>query len=109
MRGQWLGTYEGSTVGSIMINVDEVDDHFEGVAYLHPKEPGVPGSIAYFFTQNKRKKHSVEAITYPIDPRTGFQSTWGEIEELFPNSSHSTKADVSFLFNSFQNSRYFNI
>jgi hypothetical protein len=36
MRGQWLGGYRGSTDGKIMINIDEVDDHFEGVAYLNP-------------------------------------------------------------------------
>lgn len=98
MRGQWLGTYEGSTRGNIMINIDEVDDHFEGVAYLHPEDSGFPGSIAYFLTKNKKKKHSVEAVTYPIDPRTGFQTTWDEVKELFPTSSHSTKAKVEFIF-----------
>lgn len=100
MRGQWLGAYEGNTNGRIMINIDEVDDHFEGVAYLHPSQSGVPASIAYFLTENKRKKHTVEVATYPIDPRTGFQTTWEEVKELFPEFSHSETAKVTFVFNS---------
>lgn len=96
MRGQWLGRYKGSTTGKIMINIDEVEDHFEGVAYLHPELVGIPGTIAYFLTDNKEIKHSVEVATFPIDPRTGFQTTWEEIKQLFPGSSHSTKADAKF-------------
>ncbi|MEY4588102.1 MAG: hypothetical protein RL497_178, partial [Pseudomonadota bacterium] len=96
MRGQWLGRYDGSTNGKIMINVDDVDDHYEGVAYLHPDDSSIPGTVAYFSTRNKKKHHSTKVSTYPIDPRNGFQTTWDEIKQLFPNSSHSEKADATF-------------
>jgi len=96
VKGQWLGRYVGSASGKIMINIDEVADNFEGVAYLHPDEPNIPGSVAYFCTQNKNKRHCVEASTFPIDPRTGFQTSWDEIKQFFPESSHSTKANAKF-------------
>jgi len=79
-----------------MINIDDVEDHFEGVAYLHPDESNIPASIAYFRTKNKKKKHSVEVSTFPIDHRTGFQTTWDEIKQFFPGTSHSTKANAKF-------------
>lgn len=93
MRGQWLGSYAGSTAGKIMINVDDVDDHYEGVAYLHPDESGLPGTIAYFDTKNKDPEQTLTAYTAPIDPRTGFQTRWEAIKELYPDGvSHSTEA-----------------
>jgi hypothetical protein len=47
MRGQWLGNYSGNTTGRIMINIDEVGDHFECVAYPHSNESGLPGTIPW--------------------------------------------------------------
>jgi hypothetical protein len=39
-----------------MINVDEVEDHFEAVAYLNPSTKGIPASVAYLGTTNKDLK-----------------------------------------------------
>lgn len=94
MRGQWLGSYSGNTTGTIMINIDEVDDHFEGVAYLHPRDTQLPGSVAYFATKDKGGQHLVTAFTEPIDPRTGFQTSWEDLKGLYPGVDHSKKAEV---------------
>ncbi len=76
-----------------MINIDEVDDHFEGVAYLHPEDRGVPGTVAFFKTANKSSEHTIAADTVPIDPRTGFQTSWDAIRSLYPEGvTHSEKA-----------------
>lgn len=99
MRGQWLGRYEGSTTGRIMVNIDQVGDHFEGVAYLHPDEAGVPGTVAYFLTENNETEQSVSVLTLPIHPRTGFQCTWEEICQIYPGASHSSKAQANFKVN----------
>ncbi len=42
MRGLWLGSYSGDVDGTVMINIDEVDDHFEGVAFIHPSTKEIP-------------------------------------------------------------------
>ena len=47
MKGQWIGGYVGSVEGRLMVNVDEVDDHYEGVAYINPSVNGIPASVAY--------------------------------------------------------------
>lgn len=93
MRGQWLGSYSGNTTGKIMINIDDLHDHYEGVAYLHPDQNGIPSTVAYFTTEDRGSEHSLTAYTFPIDPRTGFQTTWEEIKGLYPEGvAHSRGA-----------------
>lgn len=95
MKGQWLGTYTGSVDGGIMINIDEVDDHFEAVAYLHPSTRDFPSSIVYLSTPNKEKEQSAKAVTFPIDPRTRFQTSWDDIKHLYAEDvNHSSQAIV---------------
>ena len=96
MKGQWIGTYQGSVDGKIMVNVDEVEDHYEVVAYINPTEKGIPVSVAYVVTDNKRPEQQVVAYVDPVDPRTGFQCKWDEIKNLYAEGvSHSEKADVT--------------
>lgn len=95
MRGQWLGSYSGAAVGKVMINIDEVDDHFEGVAYLNPSTTNIPASVAYLSTPNKGTDQDATAYIFPIDPRTGFQGKWEEIKALYGEGVvHSSEAKV---------------
>jgi len=65
------------------------------VAYLHPNENGLPGTIAYFATKDKSSEQTVTTFTAPIDPRTGFQTSWHQIEDLYPEGvTHSEKAET---------------
>ena len=96
MKGQWIGTYQGSVEGKIMVNVDEVEDHYEVVVYINPTEKGIPASVAYVVTANKRLEQQVVAYISPVDPRTGFQCTWDKIKDLYAEGvSHSEKADIT--------------
>jgi hypothetical protein len=93
MRGQWLGVYSGSVEGKVMINIDEVDDHFEGVAFLTPLTRDIPTSVAYLSTANKSEEQEAKAYIFPIDPRTGFQCKWEEIKGLYgADIVHSSEA-----------------
>ncbi len=95
MRGQWLGSYSGGADGKVMINIDEVDDHFEGVAYLNPSTNNIPASVAYLSTLNKGEEQDATAYIFPIDPRTGFQGNWEEIKALYGEGVvHSSEANV---------------
>lgn len=96
MKGQWIGTYQGSVEGKIMVNVDEVEDHYKAVAYINPTEKGIPISVAYIKTNNKDLEQKAVAYINPVDPRTGYQRKWDEIKDLYPEGvSHSEKADVT--------------
>jgi hypothetical protein len=96
MKGQWLGKYEGTNSGNMMLNIDEVDSCFEGVAYLIPVNTDLPGTVAYFQTKTQDLKQSAEVSTFPIDQRNGFQTTWNKIQELFPDATHSDTAKATF-------------
>lgn len=96
MRGQWLGSYKGIAEGKIMFNIDEVDDHFEGVAYLNPSTPGLPASVAYLSTSNRDKDQAAKGYIFPIDPRTNFPGKWEDIKGLYGESVvHSSEANVN--------------
>jgi len=80
-----------------MINIDEVDDHFEGVAYVNPtvSEIQIPASVAYLSTNNKNPEQEAIAYINPVDPRTGFQCKWEDIKNLYREGVvHSEKANV---------------
>lgn len=96
MKGQWIGQYEGTVDGRLMLNIDEVDNHYEAVAYLNPHNRSIPSSVAYVVTENKLSEQETIAYVNPVDPRTGFQCTWEEIKHLFgPETTHSSQAKVT--------------
>jgi hypothetical protein len=59
LRGQGLGRYEGSTGGEIVLNVDELDDKYLGVAYLLPDDKTLPRVAAGFATPNKNSERLI--------------------------------------------------
>lgn len=78
-----------------MINIDEIDDHFEGVAYVLPSVKEIPASVAYLATANKDQEQEAIAYISPVDPRTGFQCKWEDIKNLYgAGVTHSEKAKV---------------
>lgn len=79
-----------------MVNIDAVDCHFEAVAYLRPHEKGQLITVAYLSTENCTPENSATAYTFPIDPRTGFQTSWDAIKSSFPEGmTFSREAKVT--------------
>src|SRR5947207_8178247 len=50
MNGQWLGRYDGTRRGPIIVNVDERQSYFQGTATILDDDPAAPTSIAFFRT-----------------------------------------------------------
>lgn len=96
MKGQWIGSYKGSAEGLVMINIDQVDNHYEGVAYINPSTKDIPASVAYLSTENTDVEQEITAYINPVDPRTGFQCKWEDIQNLYGEGVvHSSKATVN--------------
>lgn len=96
MIGQWIGTYDGTVSGNLMVNIDAVGDHYEAVAYINPATRNIPASVAYLGTKNKRKKQVANAFVNAVDPRNGYQCPWEEIKHLYgPDVNHSKEAEVT--------------
>lgn len=97
MRGQWIGTYQGSVEGRIIINIDEVADHYEAVASVIPNDnKNIPSSVAFLVTDSKNLNQKLKANTYPIHPDTGVICKWEQIKNRYPaDVSHSKTADIT--------------
>src|SRR5437868_5925885 len=97
LNGQWLGTFSGSTTGSIIVNIDERQEHYEGTATLSEDNQTHLHSLASFRTTNKDPKFQFR--TGPIlalDSTTGNGLTWDELKQRLGNDqAFSQYADVA--------------
>jgi len=95
MRGQWLGEYRGSESGTAMLNIDAVEKHFEGVAYLKPQDNTRILSAVEFSTRTQKSPQTVTATVLPIDPRSGLPTQLEELRVVFGRDfEHPTKAKL---------------
>jgi hypothetical protein len=95
MNGTWQGQYTGTNSGQIVVELDDMRDHFRGCAYAYDGNPGLPSTFALIKTPDKKSKTKFDAPLAPLDPRTGEPTDWKNIAELFkgqnidvPNSAH---------------------
>lgn len=98
MKGQWIGRTTGGQVGQIIVNVDDLGDHFSGVAFTIPDDAKLPSSASFFDTKDKSSNFSFAALTSPIDPVTSLPCRWQDVQSLYPGMSHSSRADISGHF-----------
>ena len=96
MNGQWIGQYTGSDSGSIIVNLDDMGDHYEGIAFLTSTDKKLPAVAVGLKTENKTKIFKLKTpMILPIDPRTGLMTVWDNVKQLYPNITFSKEAEVS--------------
>lgn len=94
MKGQWIGRTTGDLVGQIIVNVDDLGDHFSGVAFTIPDDDKLPSSACFFDTKDKRSDFSFTAMTSPINPVTELPCRWQDVQSFYPGMSHSSSAPI---------------
>src|SRR6266446_6570141 len=87
MNGQWIGAYHGLQRGQIILNVDERQSCFEGVASIIADDPTVPKALAFFKTKTKAREFEGEAIIQPVNPQTPNPTNWEAIRHLYPSGT----------------------
>jgi hypothetical protein len=71
MHGQWVGRYEGTNTGELIIDIDHCGDHFSGSAVVFDDE-NLPGSFVTFRTTSCDPAHAFEGLQVgALDPVTG--------------------------------------
>ena len=101
MKGQWLGTFSDSQGGgTILVNIDECETYYQGVAYTHPNNRALPSAAAFFRTKNKDAKCQFRSdALQPIDPATSTIISWESIKDKFDkNIVFSKYADVTVSY-----------
>jgi hypothetical protein len=95
MNGYWYGKYDGSNSGRIVVEVDDMGNHFEGCAYVYDNDDSLPNTFAVFKTPNKANRLLFDASLLPLHPDTGEPVEWQQIANRYPNVKVAKQADVA--------------
>ncbi len=95
MNGQWIGQYAGSSIGSIMIDVDDNDSFFEGRIYLYDQQPSPTTFSAYFKTNDKNSRAEVDVDVDAVLPNLTTVSA-KQLLAQYPDAVFPTKAKFRF-------------
>jgi hypothetical protein len=78
MNGQWIGDYVGTNQGALVLDLDEVGDHYEGSAAALESNPplNVPKG---------QKSFQLRTPLMPIDRVSGRAVTWDELKKNYPS------------------------
>jgi hypothetical protein len=97
MNGQWLGSFSGSTTGSIIVNIDERQEHYQGTANLIEDDRTLPDSLVSFQTASKEPKFKFRTdVILALDPKTGAGLSLEDLSQrLGRDQTFSQYADVS--------------
>lgn len=96
MKGQWIGEFKGSSEGTIVVNVDERESHYQGVAYLFQHDKSLPNSAAFIQTPNKHTPVTFRTnFIRAIHPTSGEIVEWDIVKGFYPgNVTFSHYADA---------------
>src|SRR5690349_17680573 len=89
MNGQWIGTYTGSTGGTIIVNIDEREENYQGVAFLLEKDRTIPSPVAAFRTPDKAVKSQFRTDAIQAIDGVGNIVPWETVRNNFA-------ADITF-------------
>ena len=97
LKGQWLGSYSGSSTGSVVVNIDDRVTYHEGVAYLLEKDratlPNVAAAFSFFPDANHFQCRT--SWISPLHPVTGSTDSWDNLRSMYPDGTEmSTHADI---------------
>ena len=97
LSGQWVARYTGANTGMIVIEIDEVSDHYEGAACVWDDDPTHPSSLVRFRTPSKDPSQTIPGLpVVPMDGRGTFLSKEQVAAMLPAGFAYPATADVSF-------------
>jgi len=62
LGGQWIGRYQGTNQGTLVLDVDEIDDHFEAIACAWDDLPSMPSTAIIFSTPTRAPAQNLENL-----------------------------------------------
>jgi hypothetical protein len=84
MNGQWVGPYVGTNSGLLVIEPDDVGDHYDGFAYAYDSNPSLPSVLVTLDFVPKTEAHFLRRVPLlPID-RNGYLLTEEAVKARYP-------------------------
>jgi hypothetical protein len=95
MNGYWYGKYTGSNSGQIVVELDDMGDHFHGHAYVYDNNTSLPSTFAIIKTADKANRIQFTAQLLPVHPDTLEPTNWQQIADRYSGVNMSREADVT--------------
>jgi steroid delta-isomerase-like uncharacterized protein len=95
LDGQWIGRYNGTNSGLLVMDLDDMETHYQGRALAFDDNSSLPGTFAFVRTPDKSATCNLSLDLLPIHPSTGDPSTWDQVAKLFPNVVFPRRAEAS--------------
>lgn len=96
LSGQWVGRFEGTSNGELVVNIDELDQNYRGVAYVTDDDRQLPGSAAQFSTANKEFRFQFRTEQILAVDKNGHLVAWDDLKSKYPKEIQFSKhADVT--------------
>lgn len=71
LRGQWIARYSGSNTGTVVLDLDELDDGYAGTAIAWDDKPDHPNSIVKIRTSSKSDNQHFKGVPVSALDRLG--------------------------------------
>jgi hypothetical protein len=87
MNGQWFGPYSGTNQGLLVVDLDDVGEHYDGSASALDNNAQLPPIYADFTRAPIPKEKTEFDLTVPlmpIDRVSGNVTTWNEVAKIYP-------------------------
>ena len=96
MRGQWIGPFQGTNKGVAVIELDDLGDHYEGVAFAYSERPDLPSLFAGVRTPGKENKFDLKLLLDPIDTSRGLIVSWDSVKNNYPGIALAPSLQTSW-------------
>jgi len=98
MNGWWYGTYAGTNSGQMVVELDDMGDHFAGCAYAYDNNNALPRTFAVIETPNKANRLQFKAPLLPLHPDTGEPTDWQQIAGRYTDVTVPKEAEVNCVW-----------
>lgn len=82
MKGQWLGRNEGDH-SLIIVNIDELQDCYDGYAFINPDNGTLPSSLTFIRTIGKPSQGELLLTFLVLNRDTGNAESWEKVRHQY--------------------------
>ena len=89
MHGQWRHEITGDRPGQVIIDLDDMGDHYEGYVFVI-YDQAIPSILAQIITSDRSSVQRITAVVDLVNSANGMALDRAQVEQAFPNQYPST-------------------
>jgi hypothetical protein len=97
MNGQWIGEYDGTNTGLLVVDVDQLGDKFEGMISAYNSSAGLPSMRGFMPAIAKgQSRASLRVLLPPVHRHNGEVIDAAALSQQFPGITCPSYADTEW-------------